>query len=101
MEVNEALCPRRPVEEEGNLSGAEKTADAMPHEVAQKAERLLPGAFRDQRPTGRIDLEAVQMAVRSALPRAGAAARSELLRFPAPSPGSAKRVPLPGEEPPE
>ena len=40
--------------------------------------------FRDQRQTGRLDLEAVEMAVRSALHRAGAAALSELLRFPAP-----------------
>jgi len=41
--------------------------------------------FRDQRQTGRLDLEAVEMAVRSALHRAGAAALTELLRFPAPS----------------
>ena len=41
--------------------------------------------FRAQRQTGRIDLEAVEMAVRSALHRAGAAALSELLRFPAPT----------------
>jgi hypothetical protein len=43
--------------------------------------------FRDQRRTGRLDLEAVEMAVRSALHRAGAAALSELLRFPAPPAG--------------
>jgi hypothetical protein len=41
--------------------------------------------FRDQRQTGRIDLEAVEMAMRSALHRAGAAALTELLRFPAPT----------------
>jgi hypothetical protein len=41
--------------------------------------------FRDQRQGGRLDLEAVEMAVRSALHRAGAAALSELLRFPAPT----------------
>ena len=41
--------------------------------------------FRDQRQTGRIDLEAVEMAVRSAFHRAGAAALGELLRFPAPA----------------
>jgi hypothetical protein len=40
--------------------------------------------FRDQRQSGRIDLEAVEMAMRSALHRAGAAALTELLCFPAP-----------------
>ena len=41
--------------------------------------------FQDRRKTGRLDLEATEMAVRSALHRAGAAALSQLLRFPAPS----------------
>jgi hypothetical protein len=41
--------------------------------------------FQDQRNTGRLDLEATEMAMRSALHRAGAAALSRLLQFPAPS----------------
>jgi len=41
--------------------------------------------FQDRRETGRLDLEATEMAVRSALHRAGAAALSQLLQFPAPS----------------
>ena len=48
--------------------------------------------FRGQRQTGRIDLEAVEMALRTALHRAGAAALSELLRFPAPA-GGRRTVP--------
>ena len=40
--------------------------------------------FQDRRKTGRLDLEATEMAVRSALHRAGAAALSQLLQFPAP-----------------
>ena len=40
--------------------------------------------FQDQHNTGRIDLEATEMALRSALHRAGAAALSQLLQFPAP-----------------
>lgn len=40
--------------------------------------------FQDQRKTGRLDLEAIEMAVRSAMHRAGAAALNELLQFPAP-----------------
>jgi len=40
--------------------------------------------FEDRRKTGRLDLEATEMAMRSALHRAGAAALSQLLEFPAP-----------------
>ena len=40
--------------------------------------------FQERRKTGRLDLEATEMAVRSALHRAGAAALSQLLQFPAP-----------------
>jgi hypothetical protein len=45
---------------------------------------LLQVIFNARRQTGRFDLEAVEMAVRSALHRAGAAALTELLQFPAP-----------------
>jgi hypothetical protein len=41
--------------------------------------------FQERRKTGRIDLEATEMAMRAALHRAGAAALSHLLQFPAPS----------------
>ncbi len=41
--------------------------------------------FQARRKTGRLDLEATEMAVRSALHRAGAAALSQLLQFSAPS----------------
>jgi uncharacterized protein UPF0236 len=40
--------------------------------------------FQDGRNTGRLDLEATEMAMRAALHRAGAAALSQLLQFPAP-----------------
>lgn len=40
--------------------------------------------FQERRKTGRLDLEATEMAVRSALHRAGARALSQLLQFPAP-----------------
>ena len=39
--------------------------------------------FQDRRNTGSIDLEATEMAMRSALHRAGAAALSQRLQFPA------------------
>src|SRR5208282_5297981 len=41
--------------------------------------------FQDRRKTGHLDLEATEMAMRSALHRAGAAALSQLLQFPEPS----------------
>lgn len=41
--------------------------------------------FQGRRKTGRLDLEAIESAVRSAMHRAGAAALSELLQFPAPA----------------
>jgi hypothetical protein len=41
--------------------------------------------FEDRRKTGRLDLEATEMAMRAALHRAGAAALSQLLEFPTPT----------------
>jgi hypothetical protein len=41
--------------------------------------------FQGRRKTGHLDLEAIETAVRSAMHRAGAAALSELLQFPAPA----------------
>ena len=41
--------------------------------------------FAGRRKTGRLDLEAIEMLVRSALHHAGAAALTELLQFPAPT----------------
>ena len=43
--------------------------------------------FQSRRKTGCLDLEAIEMAVRSALHQAGAGALTELLRFPAPAAG--------------
>jgi hypothetical protein len=53
--------------------------------VAREVEYLLQVIFQGQRKSGRLDLEAIEMAVRSAMHRAGAAALSELLHFPAPA----------------
>lgn len=43
--------------------------------------------FNDHRKTGFLDLEAIEMAVRSAMHQAGAAALSKLLQFPVPVAG--------------
>jgi hypothetical protein len=50
--------------------------------------------FQERHKTGRIDLEATEMAVRAALHRAGAAALSQLLQFPAP-PDTQRTLPCP------
>jgi hypothetical protein len=47
----------------------------------------LRAIFTGRRRTGRLDLEAIEMAVRSAMHQAGAAALTELLQFPAPAAG--------------
>jgi hypothetical protein len=41
--------------------------------------------FNGRRRTGRLDLEAIEMALRSAMHQAGAAALTELPQFPAPA----------------
>ena len=53
--------------------------------MAREVDQLLRVIFQGRRKTGRLDLEAVEMAIRSAMHRAGAAALSELLEFPAPT----------------
>jgi hypothetical protein len=48
---------------------------------------LLRVIFQDRRKAGRLDLEAIEMAVRSAMHQAGATALTELLQFAAPAVG--------------
>ena len=65
--------------------GAEKkTVEAIRQEITREVERFLRIVFEDRRKRGRLDLEATEMAMRSALHRAGAAALSLLLEFPVP-----------------
>ena len=54
--------------------------------------------FQERHKTGRLDLEATEMAIRAALHRAGAAALSRLLQFPVP-PDEARSVPCPCGQP--
>ncbi len=64
-----------------------KTAAAIHQEVAQELDRLLRLIFQERRHNGVLDLEAIEMAVRSAVHQAGASALSQLLRFDPPAPG--------------
>lgn len=53
--------------------------------MGREVDQLLGVIFQERRKAGRLDLEAVEMAMRSALHRAGAAALSKLLQFPVPA----------------
>jgi len=61
-------------------SGGKKTAQAIQKEVAQEIDQLLQVIFAALRKSGRLDLEAVEMATRSAMHQAGAAVLKELLQ---------------------
>ena len=65
-------------------SAEKKTAEAIQQEIAREVEHLLQRVFSEQRKTGCLDFEATEIAMRSAMHQAGAAALSQLLEFPAP-----------------
>ena len=68
-----------------SVAAGKKTAEAIRQEVTREVEQLLRAIFTGRRKTGRLDLEAIEMAVRSAMHQAGAAALAELLQFPVPA----------------
>ena len=59
--------------------------EAIRQEITREVEQFLRVVFEGRRKTRRLDLEATEMAMRSALHRAGAAALSQLLEFPVPN----------------
>lgn len=77
--------PRKACRRYADTAG-KKTAEAIRQEVEREVSALLRLIFEDQRKTGRLDLEAVEMAMRAAMHRAGASALSQLLRGYAPGP---------------
>ena len=85
IEVNEQICELRPVEGILAVGPGKKTAEAIQQEVAREVDQLLRVIFNGRRKSGHLDLEAIEMAVRSAMHHAGATALSELLQFPAPA----------------
>jgi len=60
--------------------GGKKTAAAIHQEVTREIDTLLPRIFAERRKTGEWDVEAVGLALRTALHAAGAAGLTELLR---------------------
>lgn len=55
--------------------------EAIHQEVTREVDQLLRVIFNGRRKTGCLDLDAIEMAVRSALHQAGAAVLSKLLQF--------------------
>ena len=58
-----------------------KRAEAIQREVAREVEQLLRTIFTGLRKTGHVDLEAIEMLVRSAMHQAEATVLTELLQF--------------------
>src|SRR6266478_1257504 len=59
------------------LATGEKTAEAIQQEVAREVAQLLRIIFSGRCKTGRLDLEATEMVVRSAMYQAGATALTQ------------------------
>ena len=62
-----------------------KTVEAIQREVTREVNQLLSVLFSARRKTGQVDPEAIEMAVRSAMHQAGAAALTEPLPFATPA----------------
>lgn len=59
-------------------------AETIRQEITREIDQLLRLIFQERRQTSRLDLEATEMALRSALHHAGASALTQLLQFPEP-----------------
>ncbi len=79
-------------------STGKKTAAAFHEEIAREVDQWLRVLFAGQRKTGHVDLEAVEMLVRSGMHRAGAAGLQAMLAVPAPA-ASERSVPCSCGEP--
>jgi hypothetical protein len=69
------------------IGPGKKTVEAIQKEVTREVDQLLRVVFNAHRKSGRWELEALEMAVRAAMHRAGATALTTLLQFPAPAAG--------------
>ena len=69
VQVNERICRLRPIPEAPteSASSQKKTREAIHQEVRQEVDGLLRVIFSGRGKAGVIDLEAVEMAIRSAL----------------------------------
>ena len=78
-----AACGPSPISRRGR-GQRKKTAAAVHQEVSRELDTLLPRIFAERRNAGELDIEAVQLALRTALHSAGAASLTKLLRQPGP-----------------
>jgi hypothetical protein len=62
-----------------------KTVVAVHQEIAREVSGWLSRVFIERQNTGRMDLEAVEMGLRTTLHQAGAAALGQLLEYPEPA----------------
>jgi hypothetical protein len=77
------------------LDGAgKKTADAIHQEITREVDLLLQRLFRERRQTGRTDLEALEMAVRTTVLQTGTAVLNQALRYDAPT-AEHRKLPCP------
>ena len=84
--INRKICLHRPVRpEDSRWTAQEKKAAAILQEVTREVNTLLTRVFAERHSTSQLDLEAVEMLVRSAMHQAGASALTGLLRFPVPA----------------
>jgi len=82
----------RPVGGRGRANApGKKTAEIIQQEVSREVGHLLHLIFSQRRKAGGLDLDAVEMALRSALHQAGAAALTQLLKFDPPGPEQRER----------
>ena len=77
--------PSAPDRRGAAVGSGKKTAEAIRQEVAREVDQLLCAVFNGRRKTGRLDLEAVETAVRAAMRHAGSAALTALLQLAAPT----------------
>ena len=78
-----AACGPSPISRRGGARRGKKAA-AVHQEVSRELDALLPRIFAERRKAGELDIEAVELALRTALHSAGAAGLTELLRQPGP-----------------
>ena len=64
--------------------GGKKTAAAVHQEITREIDKLLPRIFAERRKPGGLDIEAVELAWRTALHAGGSAGLTELFRDPGP-----------------
>jgi hypothetical protein len=68
-----------------SFARGKKTAEAIRQEITREVDQLLRIIFHGRRKTGHLDLEDIEMLMRSAMHQAGAAALTKLLHFPTPA----------------